>query len=53
MQAEILVRRLTMAIIAKISPDLFRVSIYVPDLDLQYNHFSVRDLQSLLFRVGL
>jgi flavorubredoxin len=39
--------------ITEIAPDLFRLSIYVPDLDLQFNHFLVRDEQPLLFHAGL
>ena len=29
--------------IDEIAPDLFRLSIYVPDFDMQFNHFLVRD----------
>ena len=29
--------------IYEIAPDLFRLSIYVPDFDMQFNHFLVRD----------
>lgn len=42
-----------MATITEIAPDLFRLSIYVADLDLQFNHFLVRDEQPLLFHAGL
>jgi flavorubredoxin len=42
-----------MATVTEIAPDLFRLSIYVPDLDLQFNHFLVRDEQPLLFHAGL
>lgn len=42
-----------MATITEIAPDLFRISIFVPDLDLQFNHFLVRDEQPLLFHAGL
>lgn len=42
-----------MTTITEIAPDLFRLSIYVPDLDLQFNHFLVRDEQPLLFHAGL
>lgn len=42
-----------MATVTEIAPDLFRLSIYVPDLDLQFNHFVVRDEQPLLFHAGL
>jgi flavorubredoxin len=42
-----------MTAIDEIAPDVFRLSIYVPELDMQYNHFLVRDEQPLLFHTGL
>ncbi|MFN9959997.1 MAG: MBL fold metallo-hydrolase, partial [bacterium] len=42
-----------MTIITEIAPDLFRLSIHVPELDMQFNHFLVRDQHSLLFHAGL
>jgi len=42
-----------MTTIDEIAPDLFRLSIYVPDFDMQFNHFLVRDDQPLLFHAGL
>ncbi len=39
--------------IHEIAPDLFRLSIYVPDFDMQFNHFLVRDEEPLLFHTGL
>ncbi|MCC9604290.1 MBL fold metallo-hydrolase [Blastopirellula sp. JC732] len=39
--------------IDEIAPDLFRLSIYVPQLDMQFNHFLVRDDEPLLFHAGL
>jgi flavorubredoxin len=42
-----------MTTITEIAPDLFRLSIHVPELDLQFNHFVVRDQQPLLFHAGL
>jgi flavorubredoxin len=42
-----------MTTITEIAPDLFRLSIHVPELDLQFNHFLVRDAQPLLFHAGL
>jgi flavorubredoxin len=38
--------------IDEIAPDLFRLSIYVPDFDMQFNHFLVRDEEPLLFHAG-
>jgi flavorubredoxin len=42
-----------MAAIHEIAPDLFRLSVYVPDIDMQFNHFLVRDEEPLLFHAGL
>src|SRR6478672_5156729 len=39
--------------IYEIAPDLFRLSIYVPDFDMQFKHFLVRDEEPLLFHAGL
>ena len=41
-----------MTTISEIAPDLFRLSIDVPDYDLQFHHFLVRDEESLLFHAG-
>jgi flavorubredoxin len=38
--------------IDEIAPDLFRLSIYVPNFDMQFNHFLVRDEEPLLFHAG-
>ena len=38
--------------IHEIAPDLFRLSIYVPNFDMQFNHFLVRDEEPLLFHAG-
>ena len=39
--------------IDEIAPDLFRLSVYVPELEMQFNHFLVRDDEPLLFHAGL
>jgi len=39
--------------IDEIAPDLFRLSVYVPAIDMQFNHFLVRDDEPLLFHAGL
>src|SRR6478736_9050227 len=41
-----------MTTINEIAPDLFRLCIYVPDFDMQFNHFLVRDEEPLLFHAG-
>ena len=42
-----------MADIDEIAPDIFRLSIHVPQFDLQFNHFLVRDEEPLLFHTGM
>lgn len=41
-----------MTAIHEIAPDLFRLSVYVPEFDMQFNHFLVRDEEPLLFHAG-
>lgn len=42
-----------MTTINEIAPDLFRISIFVPELNMQFCHFLVRDDEPLLFHAGL
>lgn len=42
-----------MAVVTEIGPDLYRISIYVPEFDLQFNHFLVKDEEPLLHHAGL
>lgn len=42
-----------MASVTEIGPDIFRVSIFAREFDLQFNHFLVRDEEPLLFHSGL
>ena len=39
--------------IDEIARDLYRISVYVPQFDLQFNHFLVRDDEPLLFHTGM
>lgn len=39
--------------ISEIAPDVFRISTFVPDANLQFNQFVVRDEEPLLFHTGL
>jgi flavorubredoxin len=41
-----------MALVREIAPDVYRISIFVPDHRLQFNHFLVKDDQPLLFHTG-
>lgn len=38
--------------IHEIAPDVFRISLYAPEINMQFNHFLVRDEQPLLFHTG-
>ncbi len=37
----------------EIAPDVYRISVYVPEFQLQFNHFLVKDDEPLLFHTGL
>ncbi len=39
--------------IDEIAPEVFRLSVYVPQFDLQFNHFLVRDDEPLLYHTGM
>jgi flavorubredoxin len=39
--------------IDEVAPDLYRISVYAPQLDLQFNHFLVKDDEPLLFHTGM
>ena len=43
----------TEAVVTEIAPDLYRLSVYAPDFDLQFNHFLVNDDEPLLYHTGL
>jgi flavorubredoxin len=42
-----------MGVVTEIGPDLYRISIYVPQFDLQFNHFLIRDEEPILYHAGL
>ncbi|MEZ6045237.1 MAG: MBL fold metallo-hydrolase [Planctomycetaceae bacterium] len=42
-----------MTTITEIAPDVFRISVFVPELNMQFCHFLVRDEEPLLFHAGL
>ena len=39
--------------IHEIAPDVFRICVFVPDIQLQFNHFLVRDNEPLLYHAGM
>jgi flavorubredoxin len=42
-----------MASINEIAPDVFRICTYVPEIDLQFNQFLVKDDEPLLYHTGM
>lgn len=38
--------------IDEIAPDIFRISVFVPQADMQFNQFLVRDEEPLLYHTG-
>ena len=39
--------------IDEVATDLYRTCLYVPEFDLQFNHFLIRDEEPLLFPTGM
>ncbi|MBN8673517.1 MAG: hypothetical protein J0L56_05260 [Chitinophagales bacterium] len=39
--------------IHEIAPDVYRISVFVPQIQLQFNHFLVKDDEPLLYHAGL
>lgn len=39
--------------ISEIAEDVYQLSLYVPELDMQFNHFLVKDDEPLLFHTGM
>src|SRR5262245_44093584 len=39
--------------ITEIAPDIYRISTFIPEANLQFNQFLVRDEQPLLFHTGM
>ena len=37
----------------EIAPDIFRLSLFVPEMNIQFNQFLVRDEEPLLFHTGM
>jgi flavorubredoxin len=46
-------RNLRMPTITEIAPDVYRICVLYPDMDLQFSHFLVKDDEPLLFHTGL
>jgi hypothetical protein len=39
--------------ITEIAPDVYRICVFYPEINLQFNHFLVKDDEPLLFHTGL
>jgi flavorubredoxin len=39
--------------IDEIAPDVYRISVFVPEIQLQFNHFLIKDDEPLLYHTGL
>ena len=39
--------------ITEIAPDMYRISTFIPEVNLQFNQFLVRDEQALLYHTGM
>ncbi|HEV7331805.1 MAG TPA: hypothetical protein VGN63_12270 [Flavisolibacter sp.] len=39
--------------IDEIAPDVYRISVFVPEIQLQFNHFLIKDDEPLLYHAGL
>lgn len=42
-----------MPVVTEIAPDVYRISTYFPEIDLQFNQFLVKDEEPLLFHTGM
>jgi flavorubredoxin len=42
-----------MSRVTEIAPDVYRISVLYPEINLQFNHFLVRDEEPMLFHTGL
>ena len=39
--------------INEIAPDVYRIPVFVPEIQLQFNHFLIKDDEPLLYHAGL
>jgi flavorubredoxin len=38
---------------SEIAPDVYRISVFVPEINLQFNHFLIKDDEPMLFHAGM
>lgn len=46
-------KRYTMFNVTEIAPDVYRISVYAPDFNLQFNHFLIKDDEPMLYHAGM
>ncbi len=39
--------------VSEIAPDVYRISIFVPDFNMQFNHFLIKDDEPMLYHAGM
>jgi flavorubredoxin len=39
--------------VTEIAPDVYRISVFFPEINLQFNHFLIKDDEPMLFHTGL
>jgi flavorubredoxin len=42
-----------MTTVDEIAPDIYRISLFVPEIDLQFNQFLIKDEEPLLYHTGM
>lgn len=42
-----------MTTINEIAPDLYRISVWVPEFNMQFNHFLIKDDEPMLYHTGM
>lgn len=53
MTKDLSTKRLCMYTINEIAPDVYRISIFAPAIQLQFNHFLIKDDEPMLYHAGL
>ncbi|MEO5787510.1 MBL fold metallo-hydrolase [Gelidibacter sp.] len=39
--------------VSEIAPDVYRISVFVPEINLQFNHFLIKDDEPMLYHAGM
>lgn len=46
-------REAKLATITEIAPDVFRISVFIPEINFEFSHFLIRDDEPLLYHAGV